>query len=557
MDGARLYLFVEKLDIPTISLFVLLLCLILLFFSLFISTLLFLQECGFSIIGSILAFIEFAVLIVLVIISFNLISHNKKFQKHNKKLQKHDKKIKELQREHDQSAKLPFARRRIFLVVVSTILSSALGWLIYGNPLKWEIFNKITADTPSIISITTLVITAPIAFIIWIFRDKNKLLELENARKDTNLKEFQQLQRWATGNIEGDKDNKDNKIALQISALHSLRAYLKGEYGESFRRGAYEIFRASLATQHQKILAKVKVKDLTTAIDGCPLTKQLNIIASEEWFNLLINHNFPTNNISLLGVDLHQKYLHHRTYGKTLDLQSAQLQGASLEKAQLQGADLQWAQLQGADLCGAQLQEANLQSAQLQGAYLKRAKLQGADLSGAKLQGADLLMAQLQGANLCVAKLQGADLRLAQLQGAYLWAAELQGTDLRSAGLQGAKLCGAQLQRADLEGVQLQGVDAIQNSGQPDFERSINQRVGEITDSKKLENQCKELTEDKQTELIDTLKAIGTITANKKIRDIESASETLDLSEAITGTYTQEEADKWIKDYKDATNNVF
>jgi hypothetical protein len=49
----------------------------------------------------------------------------------------------------------------------------------------------------------------------------------------------------------------ENKIALQVSALHSLRGYLKGEYGESFRRGAYEIFRSVLKIQHDKILEKV------------------------------------------------------------------------------------------------------------------------------------------------------------------------------------------------------------------------------------------------------------------------------------------------------------
>ncbi|WXU00158.1 MAG: hypothetical protein Ctma_0869 [Catillopecten margaritatus gill symbiont] len=293
---------------------------------------------------------------------------------------KHNKKIKRLQQQHNKFTKLPSTWARIVIVMLFSTVSGVLLWFVYTNPCGWEIFNETTIDAKSIISLTTLIITAPIVFAIWAFRDKNKLLELENARKDTNLKEFQQLQRWATGNIEGDKDNEDNEIALQISALHSLRGYLKGEYGESFRRGAYEIFRAALATQHQKIIERVKgkeFKNITDAIDKCPLTKQLNIIANEEWFNLLINHNFPTNNISLLGVDLHKTYLHHRIYGKTLDLTHAQLQGADLGQARLQGADLEETQLQGANLRDAQLQGADLRDAQLQGANLRMHNYKG------------------------------------------------------------------------------------------------------------------------------------------------------------------------------------
>jgi hypothetical protein len=138
------------------------------------------------------------------------------------------------------------------IIVIATTIFVAVFHNLYVSLFvanSDSIFIKITS-----VGLSGIVMSAPIIFIIWTFRDKNKLLELENARKDTNLKEFQQLQRWATGNIDGNSDN-DNKIALQISALHSLRAYLKGEYGESFRRGAYEIFRVILATQHQKILS--------------------------------------------------------------------------------------------------------------------------------------------------------------------------------------------------------------------------------------------------------------------------------------------------------------
>ncbi len=447
----------------------------------------------------------------------------------------HQNKIAELRREHNNYKKTANTGIRAAIVILITVFVALFNHLYV--PLfvanSDNIFLKITS-----VGVSGVVMSAPIIFVIWVFRDRNRLMELENARKDTNLKEFQQLQRWATGNIEGDKDNQDNKIALQISALHSLRAYLKGEYGDSFRRGAYEIFRASLATQHQKILKQVnegEFENITIAINSCQLTKQLNIVASEEWFNLLINHNFPTNNISLLGVNLSKSYLHHRIYGKILDLEGAQLQGADLKGAQLQGANLRFARLQGANLWDAQLQGADLRFAQLQGANLWYAQLQGADLRGARLQGANLRFARLQGAN--------------------LWDAQLQGADLRGAQLQGANLAGAQLQGANLRDAQLQGAYAAYANDNPEsfyFKQRIEQQINQDTTEEIQDLMYKTLDDTQKSQLIAELKAVGSVCATEAIERIKSASETLDLSKATTGKYSQQEADKWLNDYHQA-----
>ena len=135
-------------------------------------------------------------------------------------------------------------------------------------------------------------------------------------------------------------------------------------------------------------------------------TKQINQIASEEWFNLLINHDFPTAGISLVGVDLsgNNKYLRHRE-NKGLDLSQSLFLGANLKGAQLQSADLFGAQLQGTDLSDTQLQAVNLSKAQLQSAKLIDTQLQGANLIETQLQGACLWKAQLQGANFIYAQL--------------------------------------------------------------------------------------------------------------------------------------------------------
>lgn len=39
----------------------------------------------------------------------------------------------------------------------------------------------------------------PTAYVIWFFRDKNNRMQIENQRKDINLKEFQKLSEWVSG----------------------------------------------------------------------------------------------------------------------------------------------------------------------------------------------------------------------------------------------------------------------------------------------------------------------------------------------------------------------
>ena len=96
-----------------------------------------------------------------------------------------------------------------------------------------------------------LFIGLPSAFVLWAFRDANASAALENQRKDINLKEFQEIQLRAAGAL----DEKLPALArqtLQIAAIHQLRPFLRGEYGKSFRRPAWELLKARLATSAEE-----------------------------------------------------------------------------------------------------------------------------------------------------------------------------------------------------------------------------------------------------------------------------------------------------------------
>ena len=92
-------------------------------------------------------------------------------------------------------------------------------------------------------------------------------------------------------------------------------------------------------------------------------------------------------------LESHAKWLNEGSYGNRAVLKSVDLEGADLR-----GASLREANLEGADLRGADLREANLFEADLRGANLLDADLRGADLSGANIRGAKLEEASLEGA---------------------------------------------------------------------------------------------------------------------------------------------------------------
>ena len=250
-------------------------------------------------------------------------------------------------------------------------------------------------------------------------------------------------------------------------------------------------------------------------------------------------------------------------------LQKANLQGAKLQKANLQGAKLRRANLQGVDLWDVNLQGANLWEANLQEAKLWKANLQGANLLATNLQGANLRYANLQGANLLATNLQGANLRYENLQGANLWKANLQGVDLWKANLQGAHLWEANLQgtnlgraqmqeatlwKANLKGVRCEDRRYFRSS----FEDRIRESIGKETDTsgvifegglsrEKVDSIAEGLSDDRAKELREKLEPhIGK----------PSSSQLPENSGAITGTYSKEEAEKWIAEYNKAMSTV-
>lgn len=210
--------------------------------------------------------------------------------------------------------------------------------------------------------------------------------------------------------------------------------------------------------------------------------------------------------------------------------------------------DLRGSWLNGAVLSSARLSGANLTEARLQGAYLKEARLDGVFAKMARLQAADLRDARLQGAVLHWAGLQGADLSRASLQGASLGGAGLQETNLNDTRLQGAKCWTKHLSFSEriLEAVGQEGTlfgpektlsgakfaGGIVLSGGGSTAMDVPQNIESIVEG---------LDAEKAANIRAVLKPHVRLSLS---RDLSVGSG------AITGTYTKEDADRWIAGYE-------
>ena len=103
--------------------------------------------------------------------------------------------------------------------------------------------------------VIALLIAAPIAFFLWMFRNEDKKADLRHADENIRQSDFHKIEEWATtfNNLQNQFLNNDTEYirtdvnALQIAAIYQLVPFLKGEYGERFIRPSKEICNSLLA----------------------------------------------------------------------------------------------------------------------------------------------------------------------------------------------------------------------------------------------------------------------------------------------------------------------
>ncbi|HDR1869797.1 TPA: pentapeptide repeat-containing protein [Pasteurella multocida] len=336
---------------------------------------------------------------------------------------------------------------RIILVLSFAVFSYCiLHYLAYSDEPIIDVLKSKIGDSRGLWTLITAIITAPIAFIIWVFRDINAKQQIENQRKDINLKEFQKIAEWVSGlhliedevtekivnQTEQEKtrkytqqsehlsistfSKKDGAVGLQIAAIYNLLPFYRGEHGESFKKPALNLLLSAWLALQQEAVRYLENFDVLTnpqEFDDIvekiqengrsPIGIAITHVLLADGGEHLVQYPEVFPNLCLAGMDFHLPGLDKNVLslfinikGKdcsginlmAANLNNVRLEGASLYKASLNGARLYRASLEGASLNWASLEEASLEGARLDRASLEEASLEGASLNWASLEGA-------------------------------------------------------------------------------------------------------------------------------------------------------------------------
>jgi uncharacterized protein YjbI with pentapeptide repeats len=328
---------------------------------------------------------------------------------------------------------------------------------------------------PGLATLITIGIGIPVAYMVWLFRDQNNLWQIENSRKDINLKDFQRLSELACGTHYPEQKECDESYPLrkkaaqsqQVAAIYQLQAFIEGAYGSQFIRPTFLLLKSVWGglVEKDQLGWDAWLQELSSSrLDGWdkakyeiweqkgeharneyhrlfaqPLGLALQeVLAGDQGHRIRQNSgDIPSSLIS--GINCTLPGLKPLQLSNQV-LNAVRMRGANLTRSELQGADLSNSQLQGADLSGTKLHGANLEFASVEGAVMNGINLQGASMFLANLNMSSLLSANLQGINLNMSSLIGAVLRDANLQAAKLTNVNFEGTDLSGANLQGANM---------------------------------------------------------------------------------------------------------------------
>ena len=398
-----------------------------------------------------------------------------------------------------------YEKRNAVIVLCAGAASAFLFWIIHEFVIE-----KNHDIPPGAWNLIILIVSSPVAFVIWHFRDENNRQQIENQRKDINLKEFQKLSEWVSGahlpeiktvskttQKSSSKDGaeiteqtteqseeyakkpntadfdtfskREGAVALQISAIYNLLPFFRGDYGESFRLPAFDLLKSIWQIMQQDSLKMLEGKSVLDK-------KQLEVIIRK----------LEQRAESPLGIALTHVLLSSHKDNNQIILRDFY---KILPSICLAGMDFNL----GADESVAiNLSDLNLNGVDFRGAVLRKVNFQKSKLHNAKLQWVDLNLAHLQEADLIGAKLQYAKLMEAQLQNA-----NLQAANLKNAILQGANLQRVNLQYANFNWSQLKN----NNTQLADAKITIDDFIQKIYPDWKGENDSKwdELKENEQT----------------------------------------------------------
>ena len=204
-------------------------------------------------------------------------------------------------------------------------------------------------------TLLTLIVSSPVAFMIWSFRDRNATDQINNSRKDTNLKEYHKIVEWIT--------NKDSSDELKISSIYYLRRFYEDK-SLGFQQAALHLLLSTWESMQKNELEKLKTvnnfDDAKLIIDslrkngnsplGIAITKVL--LSNEGKCILAYPEIFPS--ICLAGMNFYLPGLSNDIVNNLFNNEKIKYSGIQLQGCQFRSIDLKNVNFSNSNLLGSE-----------------------------------------------------------------------------------------------------------------------------------------------------------------------------------------------------------
>lgn len=243
---------------------------------------------------------------------------------------------------------------------IKVILSSLISiFILVHFESLYSLFSYVSNDEiikqGGFWTLFSLIFSAPIAFAIWSFRDRNATDQINNARKDTNLKEYHKIVEWIT--------SKDSSEELKISAIYYLKRFYEDK-SLGFQQAALHLLLSTWESMQRNELEKLKkvdgeaeAKSIINSLRengnrplGIAITK---VLLSNEG-ECILAYPEVFSSICLAGMNFYLPGLSNNIVNKLFNNEKIKYSGIQLQGCQFRRIDLKNVNFSNSNLLGSE-----------------------------------------------------------------------------------------------------------------------------------------------------------------------------------------------------------
>ena len=311
-------------------------------------------------------------------------------------------------------------RNRVLIIAFVAFIEITL-FLYFYEEIIYFIDDQHLSNISWLSAPVTMLIAAPVAYVIWIFRNADKRRDQEHVEENIRQSDFHQLEQWATGDSE--------KISLQTAAICQLLPYLKGEYGERFIRPAMEIYRSVLSSwKLTPEEVNISFKSIRASVDQGERIQIPNAIGAIH--DIFIQELDFFRSLHTIKISTHRNWIPLRRLNlKCIPYEN----GTNFSGINLLEADLSFSICLGANFAGANLKIANFDCSVFYSANFRYAVLESTNFKGAELSKSDFRNANFKLTKFNLTHLNQSDFRNTNLGQVLFYKTNLKDADFSGA----------------------------------------------------------------------------------------------------------------------------